>query len=37
MTTDKKLEMKNCHKILREKQQSSGKVDKYEYLTGEDK
>ena len=34
------LEMKNCNMILTEKQQistlSSGKIDKYEYLTGEE-
>ena len=31
-----RLEMKNCNKILIEKQLSSGKIHKYEYLTGED-
>ena len=36
-----RLEMKNCNKILTEKQQKisalpSGKIDKYEYLTGEE-
>ena len=34
------LEMKNCNMILTEKQQlstlSSGKIDKYKYLTGEE-
>ena len=34
------LEMKNCNMILTEKQQistlSSGKIDKYEYLTGKE-
>ena len=35
-----KLEMKNCNAILTEKQQIksallSGRIDKYEYLTGE--
>ena len=28
--------MKNCNTILIEKQLSSGKIHKYEYLTGED-
>ena len=37
----KRLEMKNYNMILTEKQQNhftlpSGKIDKYEYLTGED-
>ena len=31
-----RLEMKNCNTILIEKQLSSGKIHKYEYLTGED-
>ena len=34
-----RLEMKNCYTILTEKQTSalsSGKTDKYEYLTGEE-
>ena len=36
-----RLEMKNYHRILTEKQQklsalSFGKIDKYEYLTGEE-
>ena len=31
-----KLKMKNCNMILIEKQQKLGKIDKYEYLTGEE-